>query len=310
MAVDISNYLATQGSPTTQVASNSSSDALVSGQANQDSSYQTFLTLLTSQLKNQDPTSPLDTNSFTQQLVQMTGVQQQLLSNNLLQQLVNQAGGGVAGAVGLIGQSVTAQSDTGQLVGGQASWGYNLASNASKATITISDSTGKVVWSGAAPDLGAGDHAFTWDGKTSSGAKASDGVYKINVTAINANGASVAATTSFTGVASSLATVNGQTMLNIGPIQVPLTAVTGVTPIPKTSTASNDNGNSSNNNNNNSSSGGGGSNTDTQAAGCRTPSGAPERRAIRRRAREALPAPQDAFPPERLKLPVDRSLVQ
>jgi flagellar basal-body rod modification protein FlgD len=264
MAVDISNYLATQGSPTTQVASNSSSDALVSGQANLDSSYQTFLTLLTSQLKNQDPTSPLDTNSFTQQLVQMTGVQQQLLSNKLLQQLVNQAGGGVAGAVGLIGQSVTAQSDTGQLVGGQASWGYNLASNASKATITISDSTGKVVWSGAAPDLGAGDHAFTWDGKTSSGAKASDGVYKINVTAINANGASVAATTSFTGVASSLATVNGQTMLNIGPIQVPLTAVTGVTPIPKTSTASNDNGNSSNNNNSRS---GGGSNTDTQAAG-------------------------------------------
>ena len=37
------------------------------------SSYNTFLTLLTTQLKHQDPTSPLDTNAFTQQLVQMTG---------------------------------------------------------------------------------------------------------------------------------------------------------------------------------------------------------------------------------------------
>ena len=69
--------------------------------------FQSFLTLLTTQLKNQDPTSPLDTSQFTQQITQMTGVEQQLLSNQLLQQLVT-AQGGVASAANLIGETVTA----------------------------------------------------------------------------------------------------------------------------------------------------------------------------------------------------------
>jgi flagellar basal-body rod modification protein FlgD len=71
------------------------------------SNFQGFLTLLTTQLKNQDPTSPLDTNQFTQQITQMTGVEQQLLSNQLLQQLVT-AQGGLASAANLIGETVTA----------------------------------------------------------------------------------------------------------------------------------------------------------------------------------------------------------
>jgi len=73
--------------------------------------FQGFLTLLTTQLKNQDPTSPLDTNQFTQQITQMTGVEQQLLSNQLLQQLVT-AQGGVASAANLIGETVTAPGAT------------------------------------------------------------------------------------------------------------------------------------------------------------------------------------------------------
>ena len=85
---------------TTTAAATSTINSGLSGIAD---NYQTFLSLLTTQLKNQDPTSPLDTNSFTQQLVQMTGVQQQLLSNTLLKQLVTQSGGSVTGAVDLIG---------------------------------------------------------------------------------------------------------------------------------------------------------------------------------------------------------------
>jgi flagellar basal-body rod modification protein FlgD len=73
--------------------------------------FNSFLTLLTTQLKNQDPTSPLDTNQFTQQITQMTGVEQQLLSNQLLQQLVT-AQGGVASAANLIGETITAPGAT------------------------------------------------------------------------------------------------------------------------------------------------------------------------------------------------------
>ena len=113
------------------------------GIGNLSSSYSTFLTLLTTQLQNQDPTSPLDSNAFTQQLVSMTGVQQQLLTNELLQQMVtNSTGSSVAGSTNLIGKSVTATSANATLSGGQASWGYNLPTAAAQATATISDANG------------------------------------------------------------------------------------------------------------------------------------------------------------------------
>ena len=77
--------------PTT--SNGTSNSAANNGLAQLADNYQTFLSLLTTQLKNQDPLSPLDTNQFTQQLTQMTGVEQQLLSNQLLQSLVTQSAG-------------------------------------------------------------------------------------------------------------------------------------------------------------------------------------------------------------------------
>ncbi|HEX2801368.1 MAG TPA: flagellar hook capping FlgD N-terminal domain-containing protein, partial [Phenylobacterium sp.] len=59
-------------------------DATALGRTSLVENFNTFLSLLTTQLKNQDPTAPLDSNQFTQQLVQMTGVEQQLNSNDLL----------------------------------------------------------------------------------------------------------------------------------------------------------------------------------------------------------------------------------
>jgi flagellar hook assembly protein FlgD len=85
--------------------------SLNNGLASLAGNFQSFLTLLTTQLKNQDPTSPLDTSQFTQQITQMTGVEQQLLSNQLLQQLVS-AQGGVAQSANLIGETVTAPGAT------------------------------------------------------------------------------------------------------------------------------------------------------------------------------------------------------
>ena len=80
--------------------------------------FSTFLNLLTTQLKNQDPTSPMDTNQFTQQLVHMTGVEQQLLTNDLLEKLVGNTGSAVATAVSLIGKEVRADSELGARSGG------------------------------------------------------------------------------------------------------------------------------------------------------------------------------------------------
>src|SRR5579875_2627593 len=193
MSVSIADYLQQQTANHSTVTSSAAGSLgdIASGQNSLNTSYQDFLTLLTTQLQNQDPSSPMDPNAFTQQIVEMTGVQQQLLSNQLLQQLVSAQNGGVASAVGLIGKTVTAQSSNAVLTGGQASWNYTLPSAATEATMTVSDANGQVVWSGAAPSLSAGQSSFTWNGQNSYGQKLPDGgTYTLSITA-DASGASM-----------------------------------------------------------------------------------------------------------------------
>ena len=73
----------TSSNPT---ATNSTDPALKQLSGN----FSTFLNLLTTQLKNQDPTSPMDTNQFTQQLVMYSQVEQQIQSNSNLKTLIAQ----------------------------------------------------------------------------------------------------------------------------------------------------------------------------------------------------------------------------
>jgi flagellar basal-body rod modification protein FlgD len=238
MAVDITNYLSTQRGSVATVDPAGGQDALSSGQTNLSSSYETFLALLTAQLKNQDPLAPLDTNSFTQQLVQMTGVQQQLLSNQLLQQLVTQGtNGSVQDALGLIGQSVTATGTDAALSGGKASWAYELPKTANQATLTVTDSGGRVMWSGPAPNLAKGQHAFVWDGKGTN-----DGVdgqtYKLTVTATDSNGLAMTPTTYTQGLVTAVRQAATGPMVNVSGVEVPLTAIMGVATPATSQTAS------------------------------------------------------------------------
>jgi flagellar basal-body rod modification protein FlgD len=228
--VDIADYLANQ-TPSGQYVDPKSGNATInSGQKTLDTSYTTFLTLLTAQLKNQDPTSPLDTNAFTQQLVQMTGVQQQLLSNELLQKLVdsNTSASGYD-AVALIGKRVTAQGSETQLSGGKAEWAYSLPANAAEAKLTVLDSAGKIVWTGDAADLSAGRHDFTWDGKASDGSTAPDGVYTLKASAVAGDGEAILPTVFFKGLVSSIEANAGQTQIKIGPSKVGFAAIAEVT---------------------------------------------------------------------------------
>jgi flagellar basal-body rod modification protein FlgD len=211
-------------------AATSTANSINNGIAQLADNSQTFLSLLTTQLKNQDPLSPLDTNQFTQQLTEMTGVEQQLLSNQLLQQLVNQnQGGGLTGAVGLIGKTVTANGASATLQSGSATWQFSLASPPASMNASIFDSSNNLVWSGALQPNGAGAQTFTWDGKNQSGVQQPDGgAYTLTVTAADSSGASVAVNSNIQGTATAVQQVNGQTMISIGNVQVPLNSVTGV----------------------------------------------------------------------------------
>jgi flagellar basal-body rod modification protein FlgD len=218
---------------TTSTTANSINNALASLANNS----QTFLTLLTTQLKNQDPTSPLDTNQFTSQLTQMTGVEQQLLSNQLLQSLVTQsAGTNVASAVGLIGKNVTADGSQAVLNNGSATWNYTLGANAANVTVQITDVNGNVVFSGNAPG-GAGAQSISWNGQTTAGQQEPNGgFYTISITATDSSGRAVASSTAISGTATAVEEVGGQTMITVAGAQVPMTAITGVNTNPSSGT--------------------------------------------------------------------------
>lgn len=212
--------------PTTPTTS---ADKTALGMASLADNFNTFLSLLTTQLKNQDPTSPLDSNQFTQQLVQMTGVEQQLNANSLLQQLVNNTSNGVATAVSLIGKTVKAVSDTANLSNGQAQWTYNLGSGATDLKVQVLDANGKVVHAEAPSDLTAGDHPFTWDGKDLSGTQLPNGgTYTLRVTATDSTGAAIATTTYVQGVVTGVGQSNGQTQITINGGAADWTKVTSI----------------------------------------------------------------------------------
>jgi flagellar basal-body rod modification protein FlgD len=201
--------------------------------------FNTFLTLLTTQLQNQDPTAPLDSNQFTQQLVQMTGVEQQLNTNSLLQTLVTNTAGGLSSAVGVIGDTVRATSSTATLTGGQAQWTYNLPSNAADLKVQVLDSNNNVVASVAPTNLSAGDHTFSWNGQGLNGSQLPDGgTYTLQVSAVDANNNAITATTYQQGVVTGVTQSNGTTQVMVNGTPVPWTSVVSVTqPTPTTTPA-------------------------------------------------------------------------
>jgi len=155
--------------------------------------------LLTTQLKNQNPLDPLDTNQFTQQLVQFSSVEQQLKTNDFLSALVSANTNSVqTNAVGFIGKTVTAAGTRAELVNGKATWNFKLA-DAANVNVSIKDANGNTVYteSGA---LQGGQGEFTWDGTTSAGGKAPAGTYSIQMVGVNAEGKTVTISTEVTGV--------------------------------------------------------------------------------------------------------------
>ena len=167
----------------------------------------TFLTLLTTQLKYQDPLDTMDTAEFTNQLVQYASVEQAIQTNEKLEDLLsmNIANLG-AQAVSYIGKVAQVMGNVMPLEGGKAKATYTLDKNVTSATIVVKDMNGNIVYSEQGK-VTSGTHEFTWDGKDANGNQLEDGAYKIEVSTKVASGETAASvvTTVFgrvTGVAS------------------------------------------------------------------------------------------------------------
>lgn len=208
-------------------ATNNATSRIGAGSSLLASNFETFLTLLTSQLKNQDPLSPVDSNQFTAQLTQMAGVEQQLLTNDLLKGLLAaQGGGGLGAAATYIGKDATAAWSATKFTGGEATWSYELASNASSATLQVLDSSGRVVWEGEAPDKTTGMHEFTWDGEATAGTDGQDGqVYSLKIVAKDAAGGAIDSQVLTRGRITGVEMYDGQPYLTIGNAILPLSSV-------------------------------------------------------------------------------------
>ncbi len=193
---------ASNTAPTTTNASGGSSSIA--------NNFDQFLTLLTTQLKNQSPLDPLDTNQFTAQLVQFAGVEQQLKMNDTLNALL----------------TLTANGATSPLKNGAAHWSVNMPADGT-GLVTIKNAAGSVVQT-ISGTFKSGAQTVQWDGTTSTGAKAPDGDYTISVDAKDLSGKAVTAKTEVIGVVDGIDMSGTEPLLKIGQISIPINKVTRV----------------------------------------------------------------------------------
>jgi len=201
---------------TPQTSSSSSGSSLSSTTgATLAGNFQTFLTLLTTQLQNQNPLDPLDTNQFTQQLVQFAGVEQQLKTNDQLTTLVSlQQTAQSTQALGFVGKTAVVDGSTTAVKNGSATWELSVPTN-SNVNISISNSTGQTVFTGAYGVNAGNNQPFTWDGKGNDGTQWPDGQYKLTATGADSSGNTVAISTQIQGVVDSVDLTQSPPLLSI-----------------------------------------------------------------------------------------------
>jgi flagellar basal-body rod modification protein FlgD len=209
--------------PTSSSSSSASAAAAANAMANTQiaGNFQSFLQLLTTQLQNQNPLSPLDTNQFTQQLVEFAGVQQQINTNDSLATLVSlQQTAQSTQALGFVGKTAVVSGSTAALTSSSATsssatWLINVPT-ASNVTINITNSSGQTVFSATAPAAAGNAQPFTWNGQGSDGTQEPDGNYTLTATAKDSANNTVAITTQVEGVVSSVDLTQSPPLLTIG----------------------------------------------------------------------------------------------
>jgi flagellar basal-body rod modification protein FlgD len=187
-----------------------------------------FLSLLVSELQNQDPTDATSVTDFINQMTSYVNVASQQAINSSLGSLAGSFSSLVTlNSVNYIGHNVTAATNTAMLTKGSATFAYTLASESSNVQVTITDSSGNKVFTGSGAG-DAGSNSFTWDGKDSTGKQLDDGKYTIAVTATDAVGNSVVEYTSITGVVTGIDTSTSTPSLTVNGISVSANAIIGV----------------------------------------------------------------------------------
>jgi flagellar basal-body rod modification protein FlgD len=189
--------------------------------------FSSFLNLLMTQLKNQDPTSPMDANSFTTELVQFSGVEQQINMNASLNQLIQLTQvAGVTQSSAILGKQVTVQSNQIPLQNGTGTLNFT-APVSEPVSITVRDANGITVQH-ATVKAAQGTNTWTWNGMSSTGVAMPDGAYAVSVTGSVKGSPETAMPFTVVGTATGILTHDNSVNLRLGALSVPFSAVTSV----------------------------------------------------------------------------------
>ncbi|MSP01925.1 MAG: flagellar hook assembly protein FlgD [Acetobacteraceae bacterium] len=191
------------------------------------SNFSDFLKLLMTQLKNQDPTSPMDANQFTTELVQFSGVEQQINMNTSLNQLIQLTQtAGITQSSAILGKQVTVQSSQIALQDGSGALNFT-APVPENVSISIQDANGRALRQ-VTLKASQGANTWSWDGKNNAGQTVPDGAYTVAVTGGPSGAAAAALPFTVTGVASGVTVLNNTVNLRLGALTVPFSAVRSV----------------------------------------------------------------------------------
>jgi flagellar basal-body rod modification protein FlgD len=181
--------------------------------------FNTFLTLLTTQIKNQSPTDPLDTNQMTNQLVQFASVEQQITMNQNLQRLLSlEQASQLTASAPLIGRNVEVEAEQISLQEGAGTLRLPAAGASQTALVTIRGSGDRIVRQETV-QLGTGPRNWTWNGRANDGLGMPDGAYKVSVTGVGAGGRTEALPFTTIGRVTAAERVGGDLKLLLGQLQ-------------------------------------------------------------------------------------------
>lgn len=195
--------------------------------------FETFLKMLTTQMKNQDPLKPMDTNDMTKQLVEFANVEQNIGTNSRLDKLLKLQSASTASTnLAYLGRVVSFEGDTFQYADGmtQAPLSYELATAAKSVRVDILDSQGRRVRSVQGETAAGTKHLVNWDFKDDNGRAVQPGTYKLNIAPTSDKKDETIKTTTYTfGAVSGIGqNKEGETTLTINSQEVPLAKITTV----------------------------------------------------------------------------------
>jgi flagellar basal-body rod modification protein FlgD len=207
--------------------SGTSTSALTGSRETIAENFDTFLQILTTQLRNQNPLDPLDTNQFTQQLVQFTGVEQMLKTNEYLEAMMTATQNATnSEAVSYVGKVVTASGNKSELIGGNAIWHFAV-DKAATITATVRDMDGNAVYVKEG-NVEQGESVFKWDGIGNDGKIKPDGSYYVTIEARDSDGKLVGVATEMTGEVTGVDFTGSEPVLIVGNARVNMSSVMSV----------------------------------------------------------------------------------